>query len=264
MFFVISKLFEFFASPSHFALFALAAGVALSYTRHVTAGRRLTTAGAVLLLAIAFGPIGYFLAAPLESRFPEAPADMPAPDGIVVLGGAVDEAQSGEKGRIALNEAAERLTTPIELLRRYPHARLVFTGGSAALTGSRFTEAQAVRLFWRSTGVDLGDVVYEDRSRNTFENAVFTRDLVRPKAGERWLLVTSAMHMPRSMGIFRKAGFPVIPYPVDYRTNGDNSRPYFSFVTQNAVGMTDSAAHEWVGLVAYYLTGKTDALFPAP
>jgi uncharacterized SAM-binding protein YcdF (DUF218 family) len=264
MFFVVSKLFEFFAAPSHFALFLLAVGVALSYTRHTVAGRRVTTASAVLLIAIAFGPLGYFLAAPLEARFPEAPDDMPPPDGIVVLGGSVDPAQSAEKGHVSLNEAAERLTAPIELIRRYPHARLVFTGGSGSLTDSRFTEAQAVRQFWRATGLDQGEVVYEDRSRNTFENAVFTRDLVKPRKGERWLLVTSAMHMPRSVGIFRKAGFPVIPYPVDYRTGGEGSGARFSLFTQGGIGVTDAAAHEWVGLVAYYLTGKTGALFPAP
>ncbi len=264
MFFIASKIFEFFYAPSHFALFALMLGVGLSYTRHVTAGRRVITASAVLLMVIAFGPMGHFLAAPLESRFPLPPNDMTPPDGIVVLGGSVDEELSGQMGRVALNDAAERLTAPIELLRRYPHARLVFTGGSAALTGAVYTEARAVQQFWREAGLDRGDVLYEDHSRNTFENAVFTRDLVKPKAGERWLLVTSAMHMPRSVGVFRKAGFPVIAYPVDFRTNGDFWRPHLASLTQSAVGATDFAAHEWIGLVAYYLTGKTGALFPAP
>jgi uncharacterized SAM-binding protein YcdF (DUF218 family) len=264
MFFFISKVFDFFGSPSHFVVFLLALGVVLSYTRHVTAGRRLAAAGLVLLMLIIFGPVGHFLGAPLETRFHAPPKDMAAPDGIVVLGGSVDESLSMKLDRTAFNEAAERLTAAIELRRRYPNARLVFTGGSAALRGSPYTEAEAVKRFWRATGADQGDAIYEDRSRNTFENAIFTRDLIKPKPGERWLLVTSAMHMPRSVGIFRKAGFPVIPFPVDYKTNGEFWRPHLASISQSAVGAADAAAHEWVGLVAYHLTGKTDALFPAP
>jgi uncharacterized SAM-binding protein YcdF (DUF218 family) len=264
MFFVLSKIFEFFGSPSHVALFLMALGAGLAYTRHAGAARRLTTASAILLLLVAFGPLGHFLATPLETRFPVQPDNMPAPDGIIVLGGSVDEMLSGQRGRITFTEAAERLTAPIELLRRFPEARLVFTGGSASMTGSPYSEAQAVRQFWRSVGLDTGKVAYEDRSRNTFENAIFTRDLVKPKPGERWLLVTSAMHMPRSVGIFRKAGFPVIAYPVDFRTNGDFWRPGISKYTNQAVGVTDFAAHEWIGLIAYRMTGKTNELFPAP
>ena len=113
-------------------------------------------------------------------------------------------------------------------------------------------------------GLDQGDVVYEDRSRNTFENALFTRDLVKPKEGERWLLVTSAMHMPRAVGVFRKVGFPVIAYPVDFRTNGEFWRAGVPGDTGSAVSMVENAMHEWLGLIAYRLTGKTDALFPAP
>ena len=127
------------------------------------------------------------------------------------------------------------------------------------------TEAAAVKRFWRDVGLDNGDIFYEDRSRNTYENAIFTRELVKPKQGERWLLVTSAIHMPRSIGIFRKAQFPVIAYPVDYRTNGEVGAALNSarFATK-ALGLVEFATHEWAGLVAYWLTGKTDALFPAP
>ena len=156
------------------------------------------------------------------------------------------------------------MTAPLELLRRYPKARLVFSGGSASLRASTLTEAWAVRRFWRAVGLDQGDVLYEDRSRNTFENALFTRDLVKPKEGERWLLVTSAMHMPRAVGVFRKVGFPVIAYPVDFRTNGAFWRAGVPGDTGSAVSMVENAMHEWLGLIAYRLTGKTDALFPAP
>ncbi len=264
MFFVLSKIFEFVAAPSHVALAILALGAGLAYTRYSTWGRRLTTLSAVLLLLMALGPVGHMLAVPLETRFPAQPDDIDPPDGIVVLGGAVGEAPDFRRDHASFSAAAERVIAPLELLRRYPKARLVFTGGSGSLLGSRSTEAQLVRQFWRAIGLDQGDVVYEDRSRNTFENALFTRDLVKPKEGERWLLVTSAMHMPRAVGNFRKVGFPVIAYPVDYRTNGQFWRAAVPADAGQAVGVVESAVHEWLGLLAYRLTGKTDALFPAP
>lgn len=264
MFFIASKILGFLFAPVHFFIFLAGGGAALLYTRFFRWGRRFAAVGAAALLLMAFGPAGQFLAAPLETRFPAPPADMPAPDGVIVLGGTIDEKLSSDLDRPAIIDAAERLTAPILLRRLYPDARIVFTGGSAALRGSRYTEADGVRRFWRDVGLDKGDIVYEDRSRNTFENAVFTRDLVQPKPGERWLLVTSAMHMPRSVGIFRKAGFPVIAYPVDFRTNGALWPPALPRFATKALGVVEFAAHEWVGLVAYRLTGKTDELFPAP
>ena len=133
MFFTISKIFEFIGSPSHLALTLLALGAGLAYTRYFKAGRRLTTLAAALLLLMAFGPVGHMLAVPLETRFAAPPDDIAPPDGIVVLGGSIDEALSAQYGRASFNQAAERVIAPIELLRRYPKARLVFTGGSAAL-----------------------------------------------------------------------------------------------------------------------------------
>jgi uncharacterized SAM-binding protein YcdF (DUF218 family) len=264
MFFVASKIFDFLAAPSHLALFAAAVGVALCYTRFARWGRRFAAAGVLLLLAMSFGPIGQLLAVPLETRFPPPSRDMAPPDGIIVLGGTVDEDLSKQLDRVVLNSAVERLTAPIELMRRFPKARLVFTGGSARGFDTPATEAANVKRFWREMGIDNESVVYEDRSRNTYENALFTRDLVKPKPGERWLLVTSAIHMPRSVGIFRQLGFTVIPYPVDFRTNGVWTRFGATRKTPLALDLVDFAAHEWVGLLAYRLTGKTDALLPGP
>jgi uncharacterized SAM-binding protein YcdF (DUF218 family) len=87
---------------------------------------------------------------------------------------------------------------------------------------------------------------------------------VKPTKGERWLLVASAMHMPLAVGVFRKAGFPVIAYPVDFRTSGDFWRPRVPERTGEAIGTVDLATHEWLELLAYRLTGQTDSLFPAP
>jgi uncharacterized SAM-binding protein YcdF (DUF218 family) len=264
MFFVVSKLVWYLVEPINFLLTAGLVGVVLSYSRFARLGRRIT-AGAIILLAVAaFSPLGSLALRPLEERFPLASADLPAPTGIIVLGGALEEDISFARKSPALLAAGSRLTGAFVLAKRYPQARLVFTGGSAALHQTEFSEADGVREFWLSLGLPPERMSFETKSKNTWENAIFTRDLVQPKPGETWLLVTSSWHMPRSMGIFRQAGFNVTAYPVDYRTYGDDRDYRFTYVVLDELTQLDLALHEWIGLVAYHLTGKTDAWFPAP
>ena len=145
-----------------------------------------------------------------------------------MLGGALSPDVSHARNTVALNEAAERLTAVAELARRYPDARIIFSGGSGAVIFDERPEAEFALRLLETLGVAPGRVVAEDKSRNTVENARFSRELAQPKPGERWLLVTSAYHLPRAVGVFRKAGFPVEAYPVDWRTRGagDALRPF--------------------------------------
>lgn len=263
MFFAVSKTFEFFLAPVPLAIFLGVIGATLLFARWKTLGRALSSVSAFALLLMAFGPLGGLLAGPLEARFPPPPDALAPPDGVIVLGGTIDERLSAYRDRPTLADAAERLTAPIALKRKYPNARLVFAGGSAALRGSPYREADIVQHFWREVGLDQNDILYERHSRNTYENAAFARELLHPRPGERWLLVTSAMHMPRAVGAFREVGFDVIAYPVDYRTSGA-AWLEFPASPSKGLGVVDFAAHEWVGLVVYWLAGKSDALFPAP
>ncbi|MBG0809814.1 YdcF family protein [Methylosinus sp. H3A] len=264
MFFQLSKIAEFFVNPAHLALLLASIGVALLFTRFAKTGRTLATAGVLALLAMSFSPLAIYLALPLENRFARPAADMPAPGGIIVLGGAFDENISMARGGVAFNDSAERLTATVELSRRYPQARILFSGGSSSLRGSPFSEAQVAGRFLEQMGVDPARIILEDKSRNTFENAVYSRELASPRPGEPWLLVTSAMHMPRSVGIFRRVGFPAIPYPVAYHTRGSWMDISLHKNAPEMLRLVDLTAHEWIGLLAYWLTGKTDALFPAP
>jgi uncharacterized SAM-binding protein YcdF (DUF218 family) len=265
VFFEISKLFWFVATPSTALALLVLLGLALGFTPAARLGRGLAVAGAVLLAVAAFSPLGYWLIVPLEQRFPPRAASAPAPDGVIVLGGAADSRVGAARDAIELVEAGDRVLALVALARAYPEARLVFTGGSATLL-EEFSEAEAemVRRRIGPFGLDPARLIIEDRSRNTHENALFTRAIVRPAPGERWLLVTSAWHMPRAMGVFREAGFDVEAYPVDYRSagEGDLSRPFPSL--SSGLAIVDLAAKEWIGLIAYRLTGRTDALFPAP
>jgi uncharacterized SAM-binding protein YcdF (DUF218 family) len=264
MFFYLSKVLGFFAIPSNLVITLGLIGAVLLCTRFARAGRRLMIASLLTLAVIGFSPIGNALIVPLEDRFPPWDDTRGAPDGIVVLGGAITPDVSAARHDVALNEAAERMTVAIDLARRYSNARIIFSGGDSALIVAEGREADfAVKLFER-LGVAPGRVIAEDRSRNTVENALFSKDLAKPQARERWLLVTSAYHMPRAIGVFRQAGFPVDAYPADWRTRGvvDALRPFATL--GDGLRRTDTAVREWVGLIVYWLTGQTSELFPGP
>lgn len=262
-FFVLSKVLWFFAAPSNLALTLVV--LALLSIRW----RAICATFLVLALAILGGlglsPLPNLLILPLEERFPVFVDDGRPVDGIVLLGGAEMPQIWAGRGIPAFNDSGERVIAFADLARRYPQARLVFAGGSGALRQQQdFIEARMMRDVMPMLGVDPARVTYEDKSRNTEENAVFAREMLQPKPGERWLLVTSASHMPRAVGVFRAAGFPVTAAPTDFRTTGwaDMKEPFsrLSF----GLNQADIAVREWIGLIAYRLTGRTQELLPSP
>lgn len=223
-----------------------------------------------LLLALGVGglflclvlPVESWALRPLEGQFPPVAVYPARLDGVVVLGGALDELTSRDHDTPVLNEAANRITTFAILARYYPTARLVFTGGSGALVQGVTTEAQYARTLLTELGVPPERMVFEDRSLTTHENAVFTRDLIRPQPGEVWALVTSASHMPRSVAVFRQVGWDVLPWPTGPRGRSGLFPLSRSFGAK--LSALDAAAHEWAGLFGYWLTGKTSSLMPSP
>ena len=264
MFFILSKTLGFFALPSNLLIAIGLLGLVLLCTRHTRLASWLIVTSLVLIALAGLSPLGNALILPLEQRFPPWDASRGPPDGIVVLGGAISPGVSAARGRVALNEAAERMTAAAELARRYPKARIIFAGGSNALIFDDGVEAFFGVQQLEALGVAHERITAEEQSRNTIEDAVFSRLLANPKPGERWLLLTSAYHMPRAMASFRAAGFPVEAYPVDWRTRGpsDLVRPFGSL--GDGLRRTDTAVHEWIGLLLYRLAGKTTDLFPAP
>ncbi len=263
MFFTISKTFWTLAEPVNFMALCGVLGLVLFVTRFRRTGIALIGVSMVLLVAGVFSPLGSLLLRPLEDRFPRPADDAPAPTGIIVLGGGLDPDITAARGEVTLLPAGARLTAGLALARRYPQAALVFTGGSGNFNEG-LSEADVVERFWRDLGLPPGRARFERKSRDTWQNATFTRDMLQPKPGEHWLLVTSAWHMPRAIGIFRQVGFDITAYPVDYWTFGDR-RDYAAW-HDGVKGLTrlDLAAHEWFGLLAYGIRGRTSALFPAP
>ena len=250
--------------PTNLLLLLGLIGVVLLATRFVSLGRRLMV-GSILMLAICgFSPLGNLLLYPLEARFPPWDAGHGAPDGIIVLGGSIDPDLSMAHERPAIRSAADRIVVAAELARKYPNARILFTGGSANLISTDAKEADFAVEVFDALGIDKARLTIERRSRNTYENAAFSKAMVAPKPGERWLLVTSAFHMPRAVGLFRKVGFAVEPYPVDWRVGSPFDPASIWQGAGDGLGRTDTAIREWIGLLAYRLAGRTDSLFPGP
>ncbi len=261
--FVFSKIFWWFAEPSNVFLALLLVAIALLWTKWRRSARRLLTFLAAVVVILAVLPIGTWLIVPLESRFPQIREIPPSAVGLITLGGAVNQFMTVARDQTSLSGGVERLTEFIAIARRRPELLLVYTGGSGSLRRQDLKETLVVRRLFGEIGFDPARVVYEDQSRNTHENAVMTHALIRPEPDDLWVVITSAMHMPRAVGVFRKAGWKILPYPVDYKTDGTGKYRYFQGFP-SGFGKLGVALKEWVGLIAYRVLGRTDSLFPAP
>ncbi|NHN88969.1 YdcF family protein [Acetobacter conturbans] len=257
--FVIGKILTMAMMPTAFLVETLLLGLLL---RRFLFGRVLVGLGALGLATCLVFPVDQWVIRPIEDRFPQVRTPPEHVDGIIVLGGSIDDLTSEDRQIPVTGAAGDRLTTFVALARRYPDAKLVFTGGSGDIVQGSANEAKWVRILFEGLGLPEERVIYENHSRTTRENATDSYALVHPQPDETWVLVTSASHMPRSVGVFRKAGWHVLPWPVGYLSR-DNLRGY-SLSLGGRMATLDWAAHEWIGMVAYYLRGWTDSMFPAP
>lgn len=264
MFHYASAIFWFAAQPLNLSTLLVLAALVLCFVR---LRRWAFAAGLAAFLVLALSTwttLGALLLHPLEDRFAR-PADLPADvDGIVVLGGGLEGGINLVRGGYDLNASGDRFVETAVLARRFPDARILISGGRASLLLAGEGDAESGPRLLEALGVARSRMILEDRSRDTYENALFSRRLADPKPGETWLLVTSAFHMPRSVAVFQKAGFPVLPWPCDYKTAGDET---FGLAADNPIDSLQNATtaiREWIATLAYWATGRTDALLPAP
>jgi uncharacterized SAM-binding protein YcdF (DUF218 family) len=259
----LSRLVDLLLDPANvLALLVVIGAALLRLAPRARLGGRLIAVAALSVVAFVLLPIPQWLTRPLEQRFPPRP--LPARvDGIIVLGGAQQPCLSSAYGMAMMNHRAERMTTFVALARQHTEARLVFAGGPVACPEGDVAEAQSARMFLREQGIDESRVVFEDASRNTWENVAFAERKVQPKQGENWLAVVSAIDVPRTVGVFRRIGWHVAPVPVDYRLSPE-ARWQPALHLSATFGRTSEALHEWVGLFAYFLLDRTETLFPSP
>lgn len=262
MFFYLSKLFWIVAQPINLIGILVLAGIVLALLRFRRLGIAFSFAGFAILALGAWSSLGAVLLHPLEDRFSRPD---PAPEtvaGIVVLGGGFEGGVNLARGGYELNASGDRFVEAAILARRYPAARVVVTGGTGTLRLDGEGDGDTAPKLLTALGVAPERLVLETRSRNTHENALFTRALVQPQPGETWLLVTSAFHMPRSVGLFRKAGFSVVPWPADYRTAGTETFGLAQDNMLDSIANLSIAIREWIGLAAYRLTDRIDRILP--
>lgn len=252
--FEFSKIVGLLLHPSLLILLSCVVGLLCALVRRTARlGRALLMVSAALLVFAAL-PMSDWPIEILEDRFPE-PTRLPDHvDGIIVLGGAINLGVSAEHDAPTLKAGADRITTFLALARYFPGAKLVYTGG--------YGEADVARDLFGGLGLDLDRVTFERKSRTTWENALFSKRLVQPAEGETWLLVTSAIDIPRAVACFRAVGWHITPWPAGYLIQHDRDA-YLPNLPQGLANL-DWATHEWLGLVYYRLRGWTDTWFPAP
>lgn len=261
-FFSLSKLFWFLVSPDHLLVWLLLLGFLLLAIGWRSLGRTLITLDILLLLALLFMPLGDLAMRPLESRFLPPDLSQVKPEGILILGGAELAEESALWLQPQFNAAAERVMVLPVLAKAYPDLPILFSGGSGSVLRPDFKGADAVRTYVDALGLSER-VQFEDQARNTFENAIYSAEVLGGVPKGPWILVTSAFHMPRSVGIFRKQGWNLIPYPVDYYSLTSNGVRLDPGLWRNLRDL-QTAFREWIGLGVYYYTDKTDQFFPEP
>lgn len=257
LFFVLAKSFWMLARPDTVLLAMVLLGLALRWLGWLRGGRALIGAALALFIAVGLWPVQSLVLAPLETRFPSDPqvADVA---GVILLGGSEDLAATARSGRPQVNQGGDRYLATLDLARRYPDAVVVFAGGGAQLRTSG-GEARVARALLTAGGIAADRLRIENRSRDTYENAIYAKALVAGAADGRWLLVTSAAHMPRAFGTFCAAGWRgLVPYPVDHRA----SSVRLGWNPSGNLYELHAALREWAGLVAYRVAGRTAVLFP--
>jgi uncharacterized SAM-binding protein YcdF (DUF218 family) len=257
LFFIASKTIGMAARAETWALLLmLLALFGLWCGRYRLAGASIAILFAATL-ALTIFPLGDLFLRPLETRFPARP-DLAQVDGIIVLGGAEDTGAYRNFGGAQLNDAGERLVEGALLALRFPQARLVFTGGSARVGRAEDSTdpSEMVRALWLGLGIAPDRILLEQAARNTAENATLTRDLVQPKPGETWVLVTSAFHMPRAHETFTRQGWEgIVAWPVDFRS-GDLADGRGIWRLDRNLQALNLGLKEYLGTMVYRMTGK--------
>ena len=263
MSFIISKIVWVFLSPGNVLVLLLLIAGFMSISHKLTWqnwGRHFGFFVSFLLFLIAIFPVGDWMLLPLENHFrAEAPLHV---DGIILLGGDESTYLTELREQPVVYNSASRYIHFVDLSHKYPEAKLVFSGGSGLLTPlTKTKDSDVARDVLKIMGVSTQTMIFENQSRNTYENAIKTAEIIHPEPSQNWLLVTSAWHMPRSVGCFRKAGWNVYPQPTNYMTSGKFSLTlHFNFIDN--LSKLNIAIHEYFGLLAYWLMNKTDKLWP--
>ena len=214
----------------------------------------------LFILIAAILPTGTNLLTYLENQYACYDTFPKKVDGILVLGGSTKGDIAKTREQIVLNDNAERIHYMVKAHRLFPDAKVTFAGGGKLGAEKELNESNMVRQYLSDIGVSSNRFVYEEKSKNTYENFKYAKEVVDPEPDEVWLLITSAGHMPRAMRVARKFEWDMTPYPVDYETKGTYSVFDGLNVSKNLWDF-HFAVREMLSIISYYVSGKMSRNF---
>ena len=256
MFYYISKIFWIFFNPFNFLILLLLIGLILHFLKKKIY-KKIYLITLSLLIITSILPTGYYLIWKLENSYslPNIPDNI---DGMLILSNGIDVKRTYEHNQLILNGKIERLIEPVKLIKKFPNATIIISGNND--TFGKFTSVNLTKNLYGKFGIQSSKIIFEDKSRNTYENIYFSKKLIDSK---NWLLITSAIHMKRAIYVAEKLEMNFIPYPVDFTKTKNFSFKNFYRRNNYLLNMQDfqSASYEIIGLIAYYLTGKSSKIY---
>jgi len=251
LFFYAAKIFGWFLKIDNLLVLGVIITIALFWNRRYKVARRATIALAIAVIFFSNLGISYAALRTLEDRYPIPEVTCAKEiNGVIVLGGGMSPGLIPEQRKQPqLGEAGERLTKALELLNKCPDFKLTYSTFSGALRPEGVSEAESANQFFKEQRISASRMSFENESRNTFENAKLSSEIVSSREG--WVLITSASHLPRAVTTFERFGWEVVPYPVDYRS--ESSGKFGMFRRQSSIENWNMVIHEWVGRVMYQL-----------
>jgi uncharacterized SAM-binding protein YcdF (DUF218 family) len=256
----ISKFIWHLLTPLNFLIILIIFGFFLKILNKRMLSKIFFSFSFFFFIIVGVFPLGNFLLFKLEQNYQTLSTIPNDIDGILILGGPSSNSLTRQHDQVSFNEAGERLTEAIKIIRNFSPNKIIFSGGSYGQTFEN-SHAYVAKKFFSEIGIDVNNFYFEYQSRNTYENILFSKKIANPVKDEKWLIITSSFHMKRTIQVAEKLEWDLIPYPVDFRTG-----KYFSFKPSfvnflenfNAYNL---AAHEFVGLFSYYILGRTNKFY---
>ena len=255
----LSKNIWLILGPINFLIILICIGLCLKLFKKKFSSNFFLILSFIYFCIIAVLPTGYYFLNKLESSFQSKKILESNIDGLLILGGPSSSNLSYIHQQVSFNEAGERLTESIKVIKNFKPKKIIFSGGSPSQTFDS-SHAYVAEKFFSEMGIETDNIIFEFKSRNTYENILFSMEIAQPKKEENWLIITSAFHMKRAIYIAEKLDWKFIPYPVDFRTGLlPYTKPSITFLRN--INTFDLASHEIIGLISYYFLGRTDKIF---
>ena len=262
MFFYLSKIFWIFFNPINILVILLIIGIFFQLINKKIY-KKIYLINLILFILIVFLPTGTYMLWKLESKYPKPKIMNNKIDGILILGAGIDEFKTYQHQQVILNDRIERITESAKLIKKFPNAKIIFSGGNGTFSKPKIEASELAKNFYKQMGVKTDKIIFENKSRNTYENLVFSKSFINNTKEEKWLLVTSAYHMKRAISVAKKLNLDFIPYPVDFMLNKNFNWKFWYHKIYFLNNMKDFqlASHEYIGLFAYYLTKKSNIMY---